>query len=86
MTQKEKELYKLLLPQYGVNLDIESASQVMKKSPSTLYRMRIKKIGPGFIKEEENGDNSAVLYPLHEIIRYLCDTQDTQEASNEKPQ
>jgi hypothetical protein len=72
MTQQEKDLYVLLFKEYGPSLDIASTAKVINKSSSTLYRMRQAHIGPGYIKDETKSDNSAVRYPLHEVVKYIC--------------
>ncbi len=68
----EKDLFRLLSEEHGTSLDIETTSVVLNKSPSTLYRMRKDNIGPGYIKDEAGADNSAIRYPLHEIVKYIC--------------
>lgn len=75
MTQQEKDLYELLYSKHGTSLNIETTSVVINKSPSTLYRMRKDKIGPGYIQDEIRADNSAIRYPLHEVVRYLCNNK-----------
>ena len=72
MTQQEKDLYELLYSKHGTSLDIETTSTVLHKSPSTLYRMRTNNIGPRYIKDAIGADNSAIRYPLNEIVRYIC--------------
>ena len=84
MTQQEKDIYEILYNKYGPSLDIDAVSKVTKKSPSTLYRMRKEHIGPGYTKDRTKSENSAIRYPLHEIVRYLCDTQKAEEAPDEK--
>lgn len=74
MTQQEKDLYELLYNKHGSSLDIDTTSKMIKKAPSTLYRMRKNGIGPGYIKDPIGADNSAIRYPLHEIVHYICKT------------
>jgi predicted transcriptional regulator len=74
MTQQEKDLYEILYKEHGSSLDITTVSKVVNKSPSTLYRMRQTNIGPGYIKDRTKSDNSAIRYPLHEVVRYICET------------
>jgi len=78
MTKQEKELYEILYSEHGSNLDIDTTSKIINKSPTTLYRMRKNGIGPGCIKDEFGADNSAIRYPLHEVVRYICNIKGSE--------
>ena len=78
MTAREKDLYTILFDKYGSNLDVSTTVKVLKKSPSTLYRMRQMGIGPGYIRDDTKSNNSAIRYPLHEIVHYLCKTNEEE--------
>lgn len=74
LTDEQRELYSLMLPQYGPVLNQKETSQVIKKSIPTLYRMREQGIGPSYKKSESESKNGTVVYPLQEIVRYLTET------------
>ena len=70
-TDEQKELYSLMLPHYGAVLNQNETAKVIKKSLATLYRMREQGIGPSYKKCESGSKNATVVYPLHEIVKYL---------------
>jgi len=74
LTDEQREIYSLMLPQYGAVLNQKETAQVIKKSIPTLYRMREQGIGPSYKKCESNSKNGAVVYPLQEIVRYLTES------------
>jgi len=74
LTDEQKELYSLMLPQYGATLTQSEVATIMKKSLTTLYRMREQGIGPSYRKQKSKSKNGTVMYPLQEIIRYLTES------------
>jgi len=70
----QKELYELLCPKYGSSLSATQTGKILNHSSSTLYRMRQNGEGPKYIKNKNKSDNSAIRYPLHEVVRYIYDT------------
>jgi predicted DNA-binding transcriptional regulator AlpA len=80
MTDKEKSLFSMLVEKYGLLVDASDAEKLLNESRATLYRKRKQGLGPKFLQD---GQNSSIRYPLHEIIHYLCNAQ---EASNEEDQ
>lgn len=74
LTGEQKELYSLMLPQYGAVLTQNEAAKILKKSLATLYRMREQGIGPSYKKLDSKSKNGTVVYPLQEIIRYLTES------------
>ncbi|QFR42406.1 helix-turn-helix domain-containing protein [Sulfurimonas xiamenensis] len=74
LTDEQRELYSLMLPQYGAVLSQNDASKCLKKSLATLYRMREQGIGPSYKKLDSKSKNGTVVYPLQEIVRYLTES------------
>jgi len=73
LTDEEQKLFNLLENKYGVLPTLTQTAKILKKSKATLYRER--KNGTG-IKYIQDSANATVRYPLHEIVRYLCNTRD----------
>ena len=73
-TDEQKELYGLMLPQYGAIIKQSDAIKVLNVSLATLYRMREQGIGPSYKKLDSKSKNGTVVYPLQEIIRYLTES------------
>lgn len=73
LTDEEQRLFNLLVNKYGILPSVEQTSEILQKSKATLYRER--KHGTG-VKYIQDGKNSTVRYPLHEIVRYMCSTKD----------
>ncbi len=71
MTEEEKSLFNALIVIYGLVLKVEDVQKVLNESKTTLYRKRKSGLGPKFIQDSAN---HTVQYPLHEIVRYICDT------------
>lgn len=71
LTGEEQKLFNLLEEKYGVLPNAAQTAEIVKKSKATLYRER--KAGTG-IRYIQDSDHSMVRYPLHEIVRYLCNT------------
>ncbi|MDY0292775.1 MAG: helix-turn-helix domain-containing protein [Desulfuromonadaceae bacterium] len=71
LTDEQKELYSLMLPQYGAVLKQTDVAKLLNVSLATLYRMREQAIGPSYKKGDSKSKNGAVVYPLQEIVRYL---------------
>lgn len=74
LTDEQKELYSLMLPQYGAVLTTNETSVITKKSLATLSRMREQGIGPSYMKNESKSKNGTVVYPLQEIVRYITES------------
>ena len=74
LTDEQREIYSLMLPQYGAVLNQKETAQAIKKSIASLFRMRKHGIGPSYKKLESKSKNGTVVYPLHEIIRYLTES------------
>jgi len=73
LSDEEQRLFNLLVDEYGVLPSATQTAEIIKKSKATLYRER--KQGTG-IKYIQDSTNATVRYPLHEIVRYLCKTND----------
>ena len=73
LADEEQKLFNLLEDKYGVLPSAAQTAEIVKKSKATLYRER--KNGTG-IKYIQDSTNATVRYPLHEIVRYLCKTND----------
>lgn len=74
LTDEQKELYSLMLPQYGAVLKQNDVTKVLNVSLATLYRMREQGIGAGYKKLDSKSKNGTVVYPLQEIVRYLTES------------
>ena len=75
LTDEQREIYSLMLPQYGAVLNQKETAHVIKKSLATLYRMREQGIGPSYKKcDNSKSKNGTVVYPLQEIVRYLTES------------
>ena len=74
LTDEQRELYSLMLPIYGPVLKQDKTAEVLKKSVSTLYRMRELGIGPSYKKCDSRSNNGTVEYPLQEIVKYLTES------------
>ena len=72
LTGEEQSLFDSLIDKYGLTLNIEDAQKVLNESRTTLYRKRKSGRGPKFIQDKSN---HTVRYPLHEIVRYICNTK-----------
>ncbi len=72
LTDEETSIYNILLPDTGASLNVAKAVKVLGESRATLYRKRKQGTGPAFVQDIENG---TIRYPLHEIVRYLCNTK-----------
>ena len=73
LTEEEQKLFNLLVSEYGVLPSASETAKIIKKSKATLYRERKNGIGINYIQDSSN---ATVRYPLHEIVRYLCNTND----------
>jgi len=73
LTDEQKELYSLMLPQYGAVLKQSDVVKVLNVSLATLYRMREQETGAGYKKLDSKSKNGRVVYPLQEIVRYLTE-------------
>ena len=71
LTDEQKELYSLMLPVYGAIVSQKNTAKVLNVSIATLYRMREQGIGAGYKKLDSKSKNGTVVYPLHEIVKYL---------------
>jgi len=73
LTDEEQSLYSLLIDKYGVLVSATKVEELLKESKTTLYRKRKNGIGPKFLQDKSS---STIKYPLHEIVRYLCNTKE----------
>ena len=73
LTDEQRELYSLMLPMYGASIKQNKTAEVLNTSVTTLYRMREQGIGPSYKKLDSKSKNGTVIYPLHEIVRYLTE-------------
>ncbi len=71
LTDEQKELYSLMLPIYGAMVTQKNTAKILSVSIATLYRMRENGIGASYKKLDSNSKNGTVVYPLHEIVKYL---------------
>ena len=71
LTEEERSLFDSLIDKYGLTLNIEDAQKALNESRTTLYRKRKSGFGPKYIQDSAN---HTVRYPLHEIVRYICNT------------
>ena len=71
LTDEQKELYSLMLPVYGALVSQKNTAKISNVSIATLYRMRENGVGASYKKLDSNSKNGTVVYPLHEIVRYL---------------
>ena len=71
LTDEQKELYSLMLPIYGAMVTQKNTAKILSVSIATLYRMRENGVGASYKKLDSNSKNGTVVYPLHEIVKYL---------------
>lgn len=71
LSNEQKELYSLMLPVYGAVLKQNETAKLLNVSLATLYRMREQGIGASYKKLDSKSKNGTVIYPLHEIVKYL---------------
>lgn len=74
LTDEQRELYSLMLPVYGAVVKQNETAKLLNVSLSTLYRMREQGIGASYKKLDSKSKNGTVVYPLHEIVRYLTES------------
>ena len=74
LTDEQKELFSLLVKDYGAMVSQKNTAKVLNVSIATLYRMREQGIGAGYKKLDSNSKNGTVQYPLQEIVRYLTES------------
>lgn len=74
-TSEQKELYDVMLQAYGVLLSQKEAAKVLRVSPTTLFRMRVRGVRPKHIKllTASKSKSHRVMYPLQEIVKYLTE-------------
>jgi len=70
-TDEQRELYSNMLPAYGALVTQKTTAKILNVSIATLYRMRDQGIGPAYKKLNSKSKNGTVAYPLHEIVKYL---------------
>ncbi len=71
LTDEQREIYSLMLPIYGALVSQKNTAKILNVSIATLYRMREQGIGASYKKLDSKSKNGTVVYPLHEIVRYL---------------
>lgn len=74
LTDEQKELYSLLVKDYGALVSQKNTAKILGISIATLYRMREQGIGAGYKKLDSKSKNGTVVYPLQEIVRYLTES------------
>lgn len=74
LTDEQRELYSLMLPVYGASVKQSKTTEILNVSLATLYRMREQGIGPSYKKLDSLSKNGSVVYPLHEIVKYLTES------------
>ena len=73
LTDEQKELYSLMLPVYGASVTQKTYCKILNTSLATAYRMRGQGIGASY-KKLDSAKNGTVTYPLHEIVKYLSES------------
>ena len=71
LTDEQKELFSLLVKDYGAMVSQKNTAKVLNVSIATLGRMRNQGIGASYKKLNSNSKNGTVVYPLQEIVKYL---------------
>ena len=74
LTDEQKELFSLLVKDYGAMVSQKNTAKVLNVSIATLYRMRENGVGVGYKKLDSKSKNGTVVYPLQEIVRYLTES------------
>lgn len=74
LTDEQRELYFLMLPIHGAILSQNKTAKLLNVSIATLYRMREQGVGASYKKLDSKSKNGTVVYPLHEIIRYITES------------
>ena len=74
LTDEQKELYSLMLPVYGASVTQKTYCKILNISLATAFRMRESSVGSSYKKLDSNSKNGTVVYPLHEIVRYLTES------------
>jgi DNA-binding XRE family transcriptional regulator len=72
LTDEQRELYSLIFKEYKkAQLSQKEASKILGVSIATLYRMRENGVGVSYKKLDSKSKNGTVVYGLHEIVKYL---------------
>lgn len=71
LTDEQKELYSLLVKNYGALVSQKNTAKLRNTSIATLYRERDLGIGISYKKLDSKSKNGTVVYPLQEIVKYL---------------
>lgn len=74
LSDEQKELYSLMLKEYGAVLKQNKTAELLNVSLATLFRMREQGIGPSYKKLDSKSKNGTVVYPLQEIVKYLTES------------
>lgn len=74
LNEEQKELYSLLLKDYGAMVSQNNTAKLLSVSVCTLYRMREQGIGINYKKLDSKSKNGTIVYPLQEIVRYLTES------------
>lgn len=74
LTDEQKELYSLMLPVYGASVNQKTYCKILNISLTTAYRQREQGVGASYKKLDSKSKNGAVVYPLHEVVRYLTES------------
>lgn len=74
LTDEQKELFSLLVKDYGAMVSQKNTAKVLNVSIATLYRMREQGIGSSYKKLDSKSKNGTVVYPLQDIVRYITES------------
>lgn len=74
LTDEQKELFSLLVKDYGALVSQKNTAKILNVSIATLYRMRENGVGVSYKKLDSRSKNGTVVYPLQEIVKYLSES------------
>ena len=71
LNEEQRELYDVLIKDYGAMVSQKDTAKLIGKSIATLYRERVEGVGIPYKQGITRGKNKAVHYPLQEIVKYI---------------
>jgi transposase len=74
LTDEQKELYSLLVKEYGALVSQKNTAKILNVSIATLYRWRENSVGASYKKLDSKSKNGTVQYPLQEIVKFLTES------------
>lgn len=74
LTDEQKELYSLLVKDYGALVSQKNTAKILGVSIATLFRLRASGVGPSYKKLDSKSKNGTVVYPLQEIIKFITES------------